>query len=70
MRLDRFSPENLERFAVTDPARFKGRLLADEVALCASPDDIMVIVAGGPGKHSAIVPTFGATRSVTARIDA
>ncbi len=70
VRLDRFSPENLERFAVTDPARFKGRLLADEVALCASPDDIMVIVAGGPGKHSAIVPTFGATRSVTARIDA
>ena len=29
----------------------------------------MVIVAGGPGKHSAIVPTFGATRSVTERID-
>ena len=31
-------------------------------------EDIMVIVAGGPGKHSAIVPTFGATRSVTVRI--
>jgi hypothetical protein len=25
----------------------------------------MVIVAGGPGKHSMFVPTFGATRSVT-----
>jgi hypothetical protein len=25
----------------------------------------MIIVAGGPGKHSSIVPTFGATRSVT-----
>jgi hypothetical protein len=29
----------------------------------------MVIVAGGPGKHSAVVPTFGATRSVTVAID-
>ena len=28
----------------------------------------MVIVAGGPGKHSAVVPTFGATRSVTVAI--
>src|SRR3989475_515020 len=69
VRLDRFSPENRERFAVIDPARFGDRLLADEVALCASPDDLMVIVAGGPGKHSAIIPTFGATRSVTVRIE-
>jgi hypothetical protein len=23
----------------------------------------MVIVAGGPGKHSALIPTFGATKS-------
>jgi len=30
--------------------------------------DIMVIVAGGAGKHSVFVPTFGATRSVTRRI--
>src|SRR2546425_1254968 len=69
VRLDRFSPENRERFAVIDPARFRDRLLADEVALCASPDDQMVIVAGGPGKHSAIIPTFGATRAVTVRIE-
>jgi hypothetical protein len=30
---------------------------------------VSVIVAGGAGKHSAIVPTFGATRSVTVRVD-
>jgi hypothetical protein len=36
---------------------------------CERPDDLMVIVAGGPGKHSAVVPTFGATRSVTVAID-
>ncbi len=26
------------------------------------------LVAGGAGKHSAVIPTFGATRSVTRRI--
>ncbi len=70
VRLDSFSRENRERFAVIDPARFKDRVLDEEVALCARPDDVMVIVAGGPGKHSAIIPTFGATRSVTVRIEA
>jgi len=68
VRLDRFSPENRQRFGVIDPERFRGRLLAEDVALCASPDDLMVIVAGGPGKHSAIIPTFRATRSVTVTI--
>jgi hypothetical protein len=29
----------------------------------------MVVVAGGAGKHSVLIPTFGATRSVTRRID-
>ena len=29
----------------------------------------MLVVAGGPGKHSVVVPTFGATRSVTVPID-
>jgi hypothetical protein len=27
-------------------------------------------VAGGAGKHSVLIPTFGATRSVTLRIEA
>jgi hypothetical protein len=30
--------------------------------------DVMVIVAGGAGKHSAFIPTFGSTRSVTRRV--
>ena len=29
----------------------------------------MIVVAGGAGKHSVLVPTFGATRSVTLRIE-
>jgi hypothetical protein len=30
-----------------------------------SPDDVMVIVAGGPGKHSAVVPNCTFSRAVT-----
>jgi hypothetical protein len=68
LRLGRFSAENLARFATIDPARFKDRSPEDEISLAPTPEDVMVIVAGGPGKHSAIIPTFGATRSVTVPI--
>jgi hypothetical protein len=69
IRLDRFSAENLARFATIDPAAFAGRPGDAEIPWCASADDLMVIVAGGPGKHSSLVPTFGATRSVTVAIE-
>jgi hypothetical protein len=68
--LGAFAPENVARFAVIDPARFRDRAVDEQLALAASPQDVMVVVAGGPGKHSAIVPTFGSTRSVTVRIEA
>ena len=29
------------------------------------PEDLIVIVTGGAGKHSAYIPTFGNTRAVT-----
>lgn len=32
------------------------------------PEDLMVIVAGGSGRHSVFIPTFGITRAVTAPI--
>jgi hypothetical protein len=39
------------------------------VPMVATPDDLLVIVLGGPGKHSSWVPTFGGTtRSVTREI--
>jgi hypothetical protein len=69
VRLDRFSAENLARFAIVDPARFAGQPLETEVHWCLKPEDLMVVVAGGPGKHSSLVPTFGATRSVTLPIE-
>jgi hypothetical protein len=70
IRLDRFSAENLARFATIDPAAFASRPGDAEIPWCASPEDLMIIVAGGPGKHSSLVPTFGATRSVTVAIEA
>jgi len=63
-----FSAENVERFAVIDPARFRDKPPNAWIHVAKTPDDVMVVVAGGPGKHSAIVPTFGDTRSVTVPI--
>jgi hypothetical protein len=69
MRLDLFSAENLARFGIIDPVRFVGRPPDADVGPSVAPEDIMIVVAGGPGKHSAVIPTFGATRAVTARIE-
>jgi len=33
--------------------------------MTAEPDNIRVVVAGGPGKHSLVLPSWGMTRSVT-----
>jgi hypothetical protein len=43
----------------------------DDEARCpivGRPEDIHVVVTGGPGKHSAFIPTFGTSKSVTRRI--
>ena len=44
----------------------------DDQALCpivGAPEDIHIAVTGGPGKHSAFIPTFGTSKSVTRRIE-
>ena len=49
---------NLDRFVSLGPD--------DHIPLVDDPDEIMVIVAGGQGRHSTIIPTFGGhTRAVT-----
>jgi hypothetical protein len=59
----RFSPENLARF--TQRARW-GPITTDTAVPCAaSADDILVFVAGGAGKHSCFIPTFGSTQAMT-----
>jgi hypothetical protein len=68
--LSRFDPANLARFAVIHPAGFKDRPPETRVPIARAWTDIMVVVAGGAGKHSVLIPTFGATRAVTRRIEA
>ena len=35
------------------------------VPMVQSADQLLVAVIGGAGKHSAIIPTFGATKAIT-----
>jgi len=41
----------------------------ETVSLVDRKEDLVVVVAGGPGKHSVFVPTFGASRFVMTRIE-
>ena len=70
MRLDSFSQENITRYKHIVPGRFDASDPAATITPTVRWEDVMIMVAGGPGKHSVVVPTFGATRAVTARIDA
>ena len=46
------------------------KVVADDALLpmTGHPDNIRVLVAGGPGKHSLVVPSWGMTRSATVPI--
>ena len=59
--LERYTEQTLiERF---------GQVPAGPVPMVATPEDLTIIVLGGPGKHSSWVPTFGGTtHSVTREI--
>ena len=51
-----------------DPGDVAERLLADGdmgAKIATSHDDIQLVVAGGAGRHSAIIPSFGNTKAVT-----
>ena len=64
--MSKFSQEGIDR-------RFRRKLaeqyahapLDTPVHMWAKPEDLIVIVTGGAGKHSQWVPTFGNTRSAT-----
>jgi hypothetical protein len=64
--LGRFSADTIEeRFRKPEAARYAQAGLDALVPVFKDPDDLIVIVLGGEGKHSMYLPTFGATRSVT-----
>lgn len=66
MPLTHFSRENIERRMYRKfPRKYRDRSLDTMVTVAQKWEDIMIVVAGGPGKHSMYIPTFGGTRAVT-----
>jgi hypothetical protein len=64
--LSKFSEEGIERrFRRKIAEKFANAPLDTPVHMWWKPEDLIVIVTGGAGKHSQYVPTFGNTRSVT-----
>ena len=59
----RVSKENLETYASTGH-----KPDGDWLTIGRNPDDIHITVAGGPGKHSAFIPSFGGTTVASVRI--
>ena len=50
---------------MTQKERYGAAPLDTPIPVVQRPEELIIAVIGGAGKHSAFVPTFGATRSVT-----
>ncbi len=61
----RFSPENIERFSKRYPEHWSNHTPETLIPIAAAAEDINIVVAGGAGKHSCFIPTFGHTHAVT-----
>lgn len=62
------SEGNLDRYRRTAPHVFADLPADAVVPMIDGPESLLVMVAGGPGKHSMLVPTFGTTQAVTADV--
>jgi hypothetical protein len=60
--VSRVSNENREAYKDTRP------IVDNHYYLAPTKDDIHVLVAGGPGKHSAFIPSFGMTAAPSVKI--
>jgi hypothetical protein len=66
LAVGRLSKDNIERrVRVTWKERLPDPKPDDVLYAVQRPDDLLIAVVGGAGKHSAFVPTFGATLPVT-----
>ena len=64
--MGKFSRENIERrLKITYKARYANAGPDAPVYALQQAGDLLIAVIGGAGKHSAFVPTFGATKAVT-----
>jgi thioredoxin reductase (NADPH) len=69
IEVERIPPKKLEEATAwggyaAELAGWGGR-----IPLARAPEEIRLLVAGGPGKHSSWIPTFGPTYSQTRRIE-
>ncbi len=73
LKLWEMSKLHVDRLAAKDRMRLQhtrgaelGQFGADtKIPISIKPEEVSIVVAGGPGTHSVHVPTFGHTRSVT-----
>ncbi len=63
VHVSRISRENLESWAGQDR-----HPVNDHYHPVTSPDEIHVVVAGGPGKHSVYIPSFGNTAAASSKV--
>lgn len=62
----KLSQENIDRrVRITFKERLANPKAGDLLYAVQRPEDLLIAVIGGAGKHSAYVPTFGATKPVT-----
>ena len=67
--MTRFSRENIERRLWRYLAkRYRNRPIDTPVGVVQRAEDVLILVAGGPGKHSMYAPTSGSSHSVTCPI--
>lgn len=65
LTLGRFSKENIERrFKVSFKDKYANAGMDAVVHVLGNAENLQIAVIGGPGKHSAVVPTFGSTQPV------
>ncbi|MGE5524705.1 MAG: hypothetical protein ACM3SS_13395 [Rhodospirillaceae bacterium] len=65
LTLGKFSKENIERrFKVTFKEKYANAGMDALVHALGNAENLQIAVIGGPGKHSAVVPTFGSTQPV------
>lgn len=63
VHVSRVSPENRASYEEHDQHPQNDRFY-----LTRSPKEVLIAVAGGPGKHSAYIPSFGFTRACSVRL--
>ncbi|MBI2908992.1 MAG: hypothetical protein HYX92_15220 [Chloroflexi bacterium] len=68
VHLTRLSPENQRRH-LEFPERYGPPDEKGLIHMCKRPEDIIVIVVGGAGKHSCCMPTFGGSTAVALAIE-